>query len=548
MNPIELSQENFKLDFDIWVTDISLSKGQLHTNFDIIGFDRSVHQTIKLRKAYLNKVGNYSQKISATFKDNMISFLISEATQHQHFSFYQVVGVFEVDTEIVHLPISAMAPKFHKKYFKRRKFFLNSDKTRVVFPTLGYYNFVNFFIDDRSRYDCRRHVWLEYLTTVAFQKKIIKQSKDTILMFEKDLEYAQDNSFSLFQWVQEHIPNNHYYYVMQANARQLERLKPYQKHVVYAGSLKYYWLLIRAKMLVSSDTPNNIYTNHNRKYAGPLVKKVIFRKTNFMLQHGVIAFKKLGTEIDPVLNATSGIIDFFVSSTPMEQKIIHDQLNFPLDKILMLGLVRWDRFKNKEKQLKQNRILYMPTWRQWLFNMSDNEFKADNYFVGLNRLLKDEALLQLLKDNNLELDVYLHPFLQRFTDNFKINSKQIRLLKSEQHDLLNLVEKSLMLITDYSSISWDFAIQRKPILFYQFDRLIYEEKIGSYTDLKNMEIGKSYTSVSKIVEAIDVKIRDNFSNDKDINLETNRILSNYDHEEIAYNTYEHIKSRLYNSN
>lgn len=501
MNPIELSQENFKLDFDIWVTDISLSKGQLHTKFDIIDFDQSVYQTIKLRKAYLNKVGNYSQKISATFKDNTISFLVSEATQHQHFSFYQVVGVFEVDTEIVHLPISALAPKFHKKYFKRRKFFLNSDKTRVVFPTLGYYNFVNFFIDDRSRYDRRRHAWLEYLTTVAFQKKIIKQSKETILMFEKDLEYAQDNSFSLFQWVQEHIPNNHYYYVMQAKARQLERLKPYQKHVVYAGSLKYYWLLIRAKMLVSSETPNNLYTDHNRKYAGPLVKKVLFKKTNFMLQHGVIAMKKLGTQVDPVLNASSQIIDYFNASTQDEQKLIHEHLNFELSQIPVLGLARWDRFKNQDKTDEKS-FLYMPTWRRGLFNMTPDEFIQSDYYKGISELISSSELEKYLHEKDCTLYVYLHPFMQRFSGKLVAKSERVKILNSQVDDLPAYIQRTCALITDYSSVAWDFAFQRKKIIFYQFDCEAYLSETGSYIDLKNNPLGPAYEMVGDVVSAL----------------------------------------------
>lgn len=74
MNPIEIGQENFQIDFNIWVTDIKLSKGQLHTKFDIVDFDKSTHQSITLTQAYLNKVGNYDKKISATIKDNIISF------------------------------------------------------------------------------------------------------------------------------------------------------------------------------------------------------------------------------------------------------------------------------------------------------------------------------------------------------------------------------------------------------------------------------------------------------------------------------------------
>ena len=40
-----------------------------------------------------------------------------------------------------------------------------------------------------------------------------------------------------------------------------------------------------------------------------------------------------------------------------------------------------------------------------------------------------------------------------------------------------------MLITDYSSVSWDIYYMEKPILFYQFDLEQYNETNGSYIDM-----------------------------------------------------------------
>ena len=63
-----------------------------------------------------------------------------------------------------------------------------------------------------------------------------------------------------------------------------------------------------------------------------------------------------------------------------------------------------------------------------------------------------------------------------------------------------------MLITDYSSIAYDYLYMDMPILFYQFDKDEYEEKIGSYIDLNTELFGEvAYTSeecVEKIVKII----------------------------------------------
>ena len=43
-----------------------------------------------------------------------------------------------------------------------------------------------------------------------------------------------------------------------------------------------------------------------------------------------------------------------------------------------------------------------------------------------------------------------------------------------------------MLITDYSSVIFDFALTRKPILIYAPDRILYEQKRGFYLRLEEL--------------------------------------------------------------
>ncbi|MDR0920840.1 MAG: CDP-glycerol glycerophosphotransferase family protein [Lactobacillales bacterium] len=551
LNPVIWAKENFLLDFQILITNISKSKGNIIVEIETRDVEKSRYHSIVLVSSYISKLNNYDKKVSVNIIDYekiCVSFSIEEITQNFHYSFYELILVFNIDGKEYHIPATGVDSIFKKRYLKIRKYYLNKKKNRVVFPTLGYYDFLNFFVDDRKKIDNFFHTHMEYLIAGIHRRRLFKEQKNKVLLFEKDLEYAQDNSFALFQWVQENKTKNNYYYIINKNAKQVDKLLPYKKKIIYSGSFRYYWHILTAGLLISSETPSNAYLDNNRKYATQFVKKLLYKKKNFMLQHGVIAFKKLGTDVDPVMNAKSGIIDYFVSSNVEEQKIIIENLNYSSEKVPILGLTRWDKFlKNKLNTNNYGNILYVPTWRQWLFNLSDDEFLMSDYYLEINNLLTDEFLIQFLKEKDLKLDVYLHPFMQRFVNDFNIENKYIHLLSSDKYDLSILINNAAMLITDYSSVAWDFAIQRKPVVFYQFDRERYEEEIGSYINLNNMIIGSSFETTENVVLEV-LKI---INNDFQLSLQVMNnieILFGNLYDNISYKTYQFIESRILGGN
>lgn len=62
-----------------------------------------------------------------------------------------------------------------------------------------------------------------------------------------------------------------------------------------------------------------------------------------------------------------------------------------------------------------------------------------------------------------------------------------------------------MLITDYSSICWDFFYQKKPVYFYQFDINKFNKIRGSYVNIEEIvsisnvsfDMNISYSSLEK---------------------------------------------------
>lgn len=167
-----------------------------------------------------------------------------------------------------------------------------------------------------------------------------------------------------------------------------------------------------------------------------------------------------------------GLISNILTSSfkiPLEKSINYGfPRNFPLTNI-ELGYFEdiSDKFSNFSKKL-----LYCPTWRD---NGSIDFLSLS--FPDINRLN------DVLKKKNYVLIVKVHPFQFK---NVKTNFSNIYFIEPKM-DIYSLLLKVDLLITDYSSILFDFLLIRKPICFYPFDYNDYiTQNRGlyfNYTDL-----------------------------------------------------------------
>lgn len=60
-----------------------------------------------------------------------------------------------------------------------------------------------------------------------------------------------------------------------------------------------------------------------------------------------------------------------------------------------------------------------------------------------------------------------------------------------------------LLITDYSSNFYEFSLMKRPMLFYTFDRQVYELTRGVYRGVKESAPGKVCDSFDELIEAIE---------------------------------------------
>ncbi|APS41585.1 MULTISPECIES: CDP-glycerol glycerophosphotransferase family protein [Weissella] len=462
---------------------------------------------------------------------------IGNLISHDEYGYYRIALKLKINDKIFDIKVNMPSSDLKKELSQGRVMY--KDNGRTIFPSVEG-NTLSLIADNLVDIDNKHNIHLEKRYTNLFKENKIHFTPGTFIIFEKETNFAQDNAFALFEWVQKHDPDNEMYYVIRKDSPQADKLVKYPNRVLYTGTQKYYEMVTKAHMLVSSDSPLHLVGDVNRRNASPFYKEVIMKKPFIMLQHGVTAMKSHAS--NKPWNVASGMIDYFVVTNTLEQEVVHQSMGYSYEQLPILGFSRWDLFGENTlvEQQFNNKIIYVPTWRQWLNKATDEEFVKSEYYQKINELLENKKLNDILNEHDTEFYVYLHPFMQRLTHNLNSSNSRIHILSSDNYDLGDLLRGASLLISDYSSVVWDFAVQRKPVIFYQFDKSRYLKKVGSLVDLDNLPIGESYQSSDQVVNKVSYYLDKNFEIDKATENNINSIFGS-DVQEYSKNIYDFIK-------
>ena len=153
----------------------------------------------------------------------------------------------------------------------------------------------------------------------------------------------------------------------------------------------------------------------------------------------------------------------------------------------------------------------MPTWRQ--IDGKDAFIESD-YYKSLNSFLNNKDLIDLLVEFGFDLIFKPHIEMMDFLELLNIDEKVILSLdKSYKNSDLrfknkiifndsyqDLFNKSSILITDYSSVFFDFAYLKKPVIYYQSNKDYHYDE--GYFDYDNMGFGEVISDVDVLLSKI----------------------------------------------
>lgn len=289
--------------------------------------------------------------------------------------------------------------------------------------------------------------------------------KDLWLVSERGTD-ARDNGYHFFKYIAKEHPEINAAYVISKNSPDYEKVARFGRVINY-GSFSHYLSYILATARISTHiegyAPDILFFNKFNKL-------IPCKGKNIFLQHGIIR------DDIKFCHADRTNLDMFVCSAVPEYEYIDKNFGYKKGVLKLTGLCRYDNLRRNEMPVKK--ILFMPTWRSHLRTCSRQTFLSSEYFKKYNSLLNSEKLAALLDEYGYEFIFYPHYEVQRFLDCFASNCRRVKIADFGHNDVQELLINSDILITDYSSVLFDYGYMRKPMIYYQFDEAQY--RAGHY--------------------------------------------------------------------
>ena len=379
----------------------------------------------------------------------------------------------------------------------------------IVYPYLGIGDYFRICYRELSEHDTpairRREVAAVLLYYIA--RPYLKK-KNYYIVYEKFCRTAQDNSYFFFRYCMEELPETErrrFYYVIDRRSPDYEFVKKYESQLIQFMSLKHMIMAMGARLCISTDSTPHLYAWQTKP---SFVFSRIGKKDVLFLQHGVTAMKR----VDHLFGKKgSRPMKYFVATSEIEQRIIVNEFGYNILNVPITGFTRWDVLVDKSSQ-DDRFVLIMPTWRVWLEDVPDEDFINSDYYQKYHELLTSSRLDSLLEMNDLRIVLYLHPKFARYIENFKDSiSNRVELISFGSEPLNELMMRSKMLITDYSSVCWDMLYMDKPVIFYQFDTDKYLQAHGSYIDLRHDLPSPRVTEYDALMDQLEEYVNNNFT-------------------------------------
>ena len=291
----------------------------------------------------------------------------------------------------------------------------------------------------------------------------------TLWLISDRINKADDNGEALFKYLNEKKVPERVYFVIRQDSADYDTVKQYGKVLNYL-SLKHKFFQLLADKTISAglvDEAFKIFGKDSLYY-----QDILSFQKRVYLKHGVIHNNLSGW-----LHRYNKNLSLFITGALNEyQSILTYPYQYDETVVKLTGLPRYDRLYDNRKKV----ITVMPTWREYLTDKKNNEYHKDGirryndnftlsaYFVFYNTLINDEKLLKTVKSFGYIIKFMPHVNVISHIDNFHKNeSVEFCSIKTKYREIF---AESALIVTDYSSVAFDFAYLRKPVVYCQFDK------------------------------------------------------------------------------
>ena len=337
--------------------------------------------------------------------------------------------------------------------------------------------------------------------TINYREKV---NKKNIWIISDQAYKAGNNGEYFFRFLIRKNPCDiEYYYTIQNNCSDYIRLIQLG-HILSLGSKEYNQTFLKADKIISSSSNKWVINPFglDRKYLIDL-----YHFDLIFLQHGISK-----DDISKYINRFNSNFSLIMTASKYEFKsFLSCDYGYSYKNIKLTGLSRFDNIPiEQNSNNSQKTIIIIPTWRSYIHGnfdpityssiYSDTFIKTD-YFKFYNNLINSPKLLEVMERYSYSGIFCLHPSYIEQSKDFKNNSK-FSIIKSFEHK--NLLIKSSLLITDYSSVFFDFSYMKKPIIYSHFDYEQYRNLHyqNGYFDYRLNGFGPVCTNLDDCIDKI----------------------------------------------
>ena len=316
------------------------------------------------------------------------------------------------------------------------------------------------------------------------------------LLGENEATTANNNAFYFWQYITAQRDDIAAYFVLTDTAahRELVRTLPAeeQSRVLWKNSYRHLKFYRAADLFLVSFSVRDILPDRlfGRKIRFRLKKPLVY------LQHGTTAIKKLGYTGDSYGNH---LLRFMVYNPLIADEIVQEngfapyQLHFAAFHPRYQEMAR--RLLSQQEAGQELRgILWFVTWREYF---SDTE-TVRAFLQTVRAVLTDKRLAAYLTERQEQLTLCIHHLFDKAAGEEILALQKevaplVRIVRQSDCDVMALLLQNRLLVTDYSSVGFDFSFLGRPVVLFLPDIDRYLEKREIYCRPEELTQGACFT-------------------------------------------------------
>ena len=290
------------------------------------------------------------------------------------------------------------------------------------------------------------------------------KAKPSILLFEKFCEKYEESARYVFERLIDDGWDNVFYILDKKSQHYKNVPKKYRKYIIKKHSIRHFYEYFNAKAFISTESMNHAI---DTSVYNPLIRRrqMLDNYYYYFLQHGIMYTFSLKGRYDFVKNSGFRDNSFVVISSETEGRHFIEEGKFDRNDLIKCGLPKYDyTYKNEDA----DKILIMPTSRNFEYSVIRDDTKNSTYYNFAKNII--ESVPDELKEKVILLP---HPLVNKIIGKTELN-KYI----PEKFIYNELLKDTALLITDFSSLSYDAFYRGSNVIFAWMEKQLCMENQG----------------------------------------------------------------------